>query len=153
MCPECTVLWPALPFSSRWSLRPWCARHSPARNDQGPVMCCYSAFGCTRRPGAAGIRRTRATFRREQLARLPQPLHPSGAGRFAACGSRPARSRPATRIAPAFGTRLTLPGQLPQCRLRPTVTVHPCLRSVTHSLRAGPRGAHSLVQGLTVSLL
>ena len=37
------------------------------------------------------------------------------------------------------GLRLT-PSPVPQCRLRPTVTVHPCLRSVTHSLLAGPRG-------------
>ena len=98
-------------------------------------------FGCTRRPGAAPICRTRATQRREQLAQLPLPVHSSGASRIAACGSRPARSRPATRISPASGTRLTLPSPgrgvgCPQCQLMLTVlavTVHPRLRSLNHS--------------------
>ena len=118
-------------------------------------------FGCTRRLGAAGIRRSRAPQRRERLARLPLPLDSSGAGRIAACGSRPARcSRLATRLAHAWRASATntesvtyrrptarLPGKhwaagsgRPQCRLRPSVSVRTCLRSATLSPLARLRG-------------
>ena len=89
-----------------------------------------------------------AARQREQLP--PLPLHFSGASRFAACGPRPAFSMPATRTVPASCTRPTLPSLgrgvgCPKCRLRPTVTVHPCLRSVTHSsLRALATTAEAL---------
>ena len=98
--------------------------------------------------------------RRERLALLPLPLHSSGAGRIAACGSYPARSRPATRSAHPCRARATntdsetyrrsgarQPGRYraagsgrPQCRLRPTVTVRACLRSATFSPLTRPRG-------------
>ena len=86
-------------------------------------------------------------------------LHSSGVGQIAACGSCPARSRPATRSAHAWRARVTntdsvtyrrsaarQPGchwaagsSWPQCRLRPTVTVRACLRSGLFPL-ARPRG-------------
>ena len=86
-------------------------------------------------------------------------LHSSGVGQIAACGSCPARSRPATRSAHAWRARVTntdsvtyrrsaarQPGchwaagsSWPQCRLRPTVTVRACLRTGLFPL-ARPRG-------------
>ena len=47
---------------------------------------------------SCGLERLSGGRRRERLARLPPPLHFSSAGRIAACGSRPARSRLATRL-------------------------------------------------------
>ena len=97
---------------------------------------------------------------REQLARLPLPLHFSGAGRIAVCGSRPAGSRPATRIAQAWRASATNTDNVPdrrsaarlpvrhraagsgraQRRLRPTVSARPRPQSTTRSPFAGPRG-------------
>ena len=54
----------------------------------------------------------RATMRREQLAWPPVLLYSSAAGRFAACGSRPAQTWSATRS--ACELRSAGPGR-PQC--------------------------------------
>ena len=79
---------------------------------------------------------------REQLARLPLPLRFSGAGRIAVCGSRPARSRPATRIAQAWRASATNTDNVPDRRS--------AARPLTLRRAAGP-GARSLGQGPTVT--
>ena len=117
-------------------------------------------YAATRRCGYPADSSDLVTGASERLALLPLPLHSSGAGWIAACGSCPAQSRPATRSAHPWRARATnkdsetyrrsgarQPGRYlaagsgsPQCRLRPTVTVRACLQSATLSPLTRQRG-------------
>ena len=110
-------------------------------------------YAATRRCGYPADSSDLVTGASERLALLPLPLHSSGAGWIAACGSCPAQSRPATRSAHPWRARATnkdsetyqrscarQPGRhwaagsgSPQCQLRPSLMVQTCLRSVTIS--------------------
>ena len=130
-------------------------------------------FGCARRLGAAGVLQARATERRERPARLlygkAHSLHSSGAGRIAACGSRPAQSRrrpgqpvrggpePLTqtvwptgappRACPgATGPRGQAAHSVGSGQLRRSAPARPCLPSATLSPFARPRGTGSAVR-------
>ena len=74
------------------SCRSWAAysRHPKARR------CGYPADSSDLAAGAVGT-----------ATSIPSPSHPSGAGRSAACGSRPARFWPVTRVAHAWRASAT----------------------------------------------
>ena len=80
------------------------------RPGSGPADCAprhapepVGPFGfARRRPGAAGVVRTRAAWLRERPARPPPSLQPHAAGRLAACGSRPVPVPAGDPINPAW---------------------------------------------------
>ena len=80
------------------------------RPESGPAGCAprhapepVGPFGfARRRPGAAGVVRTRAAWLRERPARPPPSLQPHAAGRLAACGSRPVPVPAGDPINPAW---------------------------------------------------
>ena len=71
-------------------------------------------------------------------ARLPPHLHPTGAGRITARGSRPVRSRPATRTSKMCCLRsifISVYHRTAESAARPSVT-HRAARSAAHSVTA-----------------